>query len=125
MRKVVEIRFADCAAADCNSFTDGIGDPVGTTAGIDSRGAIQMYADSAGIPGECVIVVVEAVPAGIKSGAVATRHGRGCAELLFVSVLQDRKADFAGEGFSLIDIPVPCSIQIVGRRNATKIEAGF
>src|SRR6185437_7449477 len=110
MRKIVEIRFTDRAAGDGDSLGNRIGGPVRATAGIDGGGAIEMDADSAGIPGKGVVVVVEAIPTGIKRSAIAARGRRRSAELFLVGVFQNREPDFASEMFRLINVPVSRSI---------------
>src|SRR5690348_10702148 len=110
MRKIVEIRLTDRAASDGDSLGNRIGGPVRATAGIDGRGAIEMDADSAGIPGKGIVVVVEAIPTGIKRSAIAARRRRRSAEFLFFGIAQNRQPDFASELFGLIDVPVSRSI---------------
>src|SRR6185437_6488601 len=106
MRKIVEIRFTDRAAGDGDSLGNRIGGPVRATARIDGGGAIEMDADSAGIPRKGVIVVIEAIPTGIKRSAIAARGRRRRAELLFFGIAQNRQPDFASELFRLINVPV-------------------
>src|SRR5438876_1152679 len=107
-------RFVDRSTGDGDPFDDRVGRPVRSSSGVRGRGAVEVKSDGAWIPGESIIVVVQAVPTRVERRAITAQWGRRCTELGALVVLDHRESGPFSKLPGLVDIPIARSRPCVG-----------